>query len=76
MNVNDWHECTHWPYPMFSANGVPWPLDEWLRVQGKMTTTQAAYLIKRWPEGNKNGRYQYVCVFLGMFCICNNHIIQ
>jgi hypothetical protein len=52
MNVNDWCEVPQSDnIKMFSINGVPWPLDEWLRLRGEMTTCQAAQLIKKW--GNK-----------------------
>ena len=49
MNVND---CFQIPMKeniyMFSANGVPYPLDEWLALRGEMTTSMTAELIKRW----------------------------
>lgn len=52
MNINDWFELPiRENIHMFSANGVPWPLDEWLKLQGKMTTYEAAEILKRW--GNK-----------------------
>jgi hypothetical protein len=33
---------------MFSANGVPYPLDEYLRLTGKPTTSDIAEVLKRW----------------------------
>lgn len=52
MNVNDWFEVPMKENVyMFSANGVPWPLDEYLKLKGEMTTDQAAELVRRW--GNK-----------------------
>jgi hypothetical protein len=30
----------------FSVNGVPWPLDDWLISQNKMTIDEAINLIK------------------------------
>ena len=48
MNINDW-----FPVPMdenihmFSANGVHWPLDEYLESIGQPTTNQIAEKIKK-----------------------------
>lgn len=37
---------------MFSANGVPWPHEEWLYLTGQMTVGQAVELVKRWGKVN------------------------
>lgn len=48
MNVNDWLEVPQSEnIYMFSANGVPYPLDEWLRLRGDITTVQAAEIARR-----------------------------
>jgi hypothetical protein len=49
MSTNDWHEVPpKYNISMFSVNGVPYPLDEWLKLKGEMTTDQCAELVKRW----------------------------
>lgn len=35
---------------MFSANGVPYPLDDYLKLMGQPTTDQMAEVIKRWRK--------------------------
>lgn len=48
MIINDWYEV---PPPrnirLFSANGVPFPLDDYLRLIGQMTTDEAVEVL-RW----------------------------
>lgn len=45
----DWHEVPISDHiHFFSANGVPWPLDEWLRLTGRPTTDDISEVIRRW----------------------------
>ena len=47
--MNDWYEIKDTRnIKAFSANGVPYPLDDLLRLQGKPTVEQTAERIKRW----------------------------
>ncbi len=41
-------KCTSCMTKYFSSNGVPYPLDDYLKLQGKPTTFETAELIKRW----------------------------
>lgn len=48
MNVNDWFEVPQYEdIKMFSANGVPYPLDEYLSLCGDTTACQAVEIFKR-----------------------------
>lgn len=49
MQIQDWYEIPD-PNPpkMFSVNGVPYPLDEYLKLKGEPTIERIAELIKRW----------------------------
>lgn len=35
-------------YKKYSANGVPWPLNDWLRLSGKPTIDDIVELLRRW----------------------------
>lgn len=35
---------------MFSANGVPYPLDEYLKLIGKPTIEDGAKIIRKWGK--------------------------
>ena len=42
------HSYDHPEIKLFSANGVPWPLDEYLELIGKPTIQDIVEIIKRW----------------------------
>jgi hypothetical protein len=49
MAIVDWYDTPPTiNIKRYSANGVPYPLDEYLKLCGKMTTFEAVELIKRW----------------------------
>lgn len=48
MNMKDWYEAKNDKIQMFSVNGVPYPLDEYLALKGEPTTSQVAEIYKRW----------------------------
>ncbi len=51
MYVNDWYEIPRKENrKLFSANGVPWPLDEYLALRKEPTTSELAELVIRWGK--------------------------
>lgn len=49
MITTDWFEIPRKEdRKMFSANGVPYPLDEYLSLKKEMTTSELAEKIERW----------------------------
>jgi len=52
MNMNEWYAFDEGKDDrtvfMFSVNGVPYPLDEYLRLKGEPTTGMVAEMIRKW----------------------------
>ncbi len=46
--TNDWHEVVNPNIKTFSANGVPYPLDDYLELTKQPTTDEIVNVIKRW----------------------------
>lgn len=51
MPTNDWMPAPpSYEFQYFSANGVPYPLDDYLKLTGQPTTDEMAEVVKRWGK--------------------------
>ena len=54
MSPFDSFDVTHnYSIRMFSINNVPYPLDQYLSLQNKMTINQAAIMALKWGYGER-----------------------